>query len=109
MPHAGSLAKAAYSRARPAGRVKRRIAAAGVAVAATLAGTPTGGVQEASASTDETVIVTATGPVNPAAAVLGAGGTIVTQYHLINGVEAVIPAAKEPVLAAVPGIIVTPD
>jgi hypothetical protein len=67
------------------------------------------GVPEASASTGETVIVTATGLLGPAAAVLGVGGVLLTQFHLIDGVEAVIPAAVEPVLAALPGIIVTPD
>ena len=67
------------------------------------------GVPAASASLGETVIVTATGLLSPAAAVLGVGGTIVTQYHLIDGVEAVIPAGTEPVLAALPGIVVTPD
>ena len=48
----------------------------------------------ASASTDETVIVTATGLVNAVGAVLGVGGSILTQFHLINGVEAVIPTAS---------------
>jgi serine protease AprX len=74
-----------------------------------LAGSPMAGVPGASASTGETVIVTATGPLSPAAAVLGVGGTLLTQFHLINGVEAVIPAAAEPLLAALPGITVTPD
>ena len=37
------------------------------------------------------------------------GGTILTQYHLIDGVDAVIPTAVEPLLAALPGITVTPD
>jgi serine protease AprX len=94
--------------------MKRRIAAAAAAVIAALAGSPMAGIPEASASTasastGETVIVTATGLVNAVAAVLGVGGTILSQFHIINGVEAVIPAAVEPVLAAVPGIIVTPD
>jgi serine protease AprX len=80
-----------------------------VAIIAALAGAPVAGAPAASASTGETVIVTSTGLVNAVAAVLSVGGTILTQYHLINGVEAVIPAAVEPVLAAVPGIIVTPD
>jgi len=115
MPHAGSLGAAASCRARFAHRMKRqitmtrRVAAAGVAVAAALAGSPVAGIPAAAASSGETVIVTAAGMVNAVAAVLGVGGTILTQYHLINGVEAVIPAAVEPVLAAVPGIIVTPD
>jgi serine protease AprX len=119
MAHANSLTAAAGCRnkrqstrrgthrdKRPA---RRRIAVAGAAVIAVLAGTPLAGVPAAAASSGETVIVTATGLVSAAAAVLGVGGTLVTQFHLIDGVEAVIPAAVEPVLAAVPGIVVTPD
>jgi serine protease AprX len=115
MPHAGSLGAAASCRAQSVRRMKRpsatkrRVVVAGAALAAALAGTPVAGVPAAAASSGETVIVTATGTANPAAAVLGVGGTILTQYHLINGVEAVISAATEPTLAAVPGIIVTPD
>jgi len=37
------------------------------------------------------------------------GGSILTQYHLIDAVDALIPAAVEPLLAALPGITVTPD
>jgi len=96
-------------RARLAGRKKRRIAVAGAAIVAALAGSPVAGVPEASASTGETVIVTGTGLLAPAAAVLGVGGVLLTQFHLIDGVEAVIPAVMEPVLAALPGITVTPD
>jgi len=124
MPHTGSLEAAGNCRVRSARRVKRRIAAAAAAVIAALASSPIAGApaasastasestaseSTASASTGETVIVTATGLVNAVAAVLSVGGTVLTQYHLINGVEAVIPAALEPVLAAIPGIIVTPD
>jgi len=109
MRHAGSLGAAVGCQTRLACRKKRRIAAAGAAVVAALAGTSMAGVPAASASSGETVIVTATGLLSPAAAVLGVGGTIVTQYHLIDGVEAVIPAGTEPVLAALPGIVVTPD
>ena len=109
MRHARSLGAAVGCRTRLACRKKRRIAAAGAAVVAALAGTSMAGVPAASASSGETVIVTATGLLSPAAAVLGVGGTIVTQYHLIDGVEAVIPAGTEPVLAALPGIVVTPD
>ena len=117
MPIDRSLAAPASGRIRPARRmergrarrVKRRVAAAAAAVTAALAGAPLASVPAAAASPGETVIVTATGPVNAAAAVLGAGGTIVAQFHLIDGVEAVIPAAQEPALAAVPGIVVTPD
>jgi hypothetical protein len=32
-----------------------------------------------------------------------------TQYHLIDGVDALIPTAAAPQLAALPGITVTPD
>jgi serine protease AprX len=63
----------------------------------------------ASASPSETVIVTATGLLSPVAAVLEVGGTVLTQYDLINGVDASIPTVLEPVLAALPGIVVTPD
>jgi serine protease AprX len=63
----------------------------------------------ASASPSETVIVTATGLLSPVAAVLEVGGTVLTQYDLINGVDASIPTDLEPVLAALPGIVVTPD
>jgi serine protease AprX len=34
---------------------------------------------------------------------------VLTQFHLITGVQALIPTALEPVLAALPGITVTPD
>src|SRR6266568_9495458 len=100
MPNARSLAAPVSCRARLAGRKKRRIAVAGAAMVAALAGSPMAGVPEASASTGETVIVTSTGLLGPAAAVLGVGGVLLTQFHLIDGVEAVIPAVMEPVLAA---------
>jgi serine protease AprX len=87
---------------------KGRSAAACAAVVA-LAGTSIAGAPAASASSSETVIVTATGLLNPVAAVLSVGGTVLTQYHLINGVEATIPSVLEPVLDALPGISVTPD
>ena len=70
---------------------KGRIAVAGAAVAAALAGPLMTGVPAASASPGETVIVTADGLLSPVAAVLELGGTIVTQYHLIDGVDALIP------------------
>ena len=113
MLHARSLSPAARCRTRLAGRKKRRkqrrMAAAGAAVLAALAGTSLAGVPAASASSGETVIVTATGLLNAAGAVLDVGGALLAQFHLINGVEAIIPAAVEPVLAAIPGITVTPD
>jgi serine protease AprX len=67
------------------------------------------GIPAASASSSETVIVTATGLLSPVAAVLEVGGTVLTQYHLIEGVDASIPTIEEPVLAALPGITVTAD
>jgi serine protease AprX len=90
-------------------RYKCRIIAVGAALAAALAGTSMAGVPAASASATETVIVTSTGLLGPAEAVLGVSGTILTQYHLIDAVDATIPTAAEPLLAALPGITVTPD
>ncbi len=90
-------------------RYKCRIIAAGAALAAALAGTSIAGVPAASASATETVIVTSTGLLGAAEAVLGMNGTIVTQYHLIDAVDATILTAAEPLLAALPGISVTPD
>ena len=96
------------SRARRARRAKGRIAAA-AALAAALTATAVTGAPAASASPEDTVIVTATGLLSPVSAVLGVGGTILAQFHLINGVEALVPTVLEPVLAALPGITVTPD
>ncbi|HEX3750190.1 MAG TPA: S8 family serine peptidase [Streptosporangiaceae bacterium] len=78
-------------------------------MAAALAGTSIAGAPAASAGQSETVIVTATGLLSPVTAVLRIGGTVLSQFHLINGVEAVIPTILEPVLDALPGITVTPD
>ena len=36
-------------------------------------------------------------------------GSVVTQFHLIDGVVATIPTAAQPLLSALPGITVTPD
>src|SRR5712691_8587270 len=90
-------------------RKKGRIATAGAVVAAVLAGTSMAGVPAASASSMETVIVTSTGLLSPVVGVLEVGGTVLTQFHLIDGVEASILTVEEPVLAALPGITVTPD
>ncbi len=109
MPHAESLSAAAGGRTRLARRRRHRVAVAGAAVVAALASVSVAGVPTASASSDETVIVTATGLLNPVQAVLGLGGTILTQFHLIDGLEAVIPTVAEPLLAAIPGLTVTPD
>jgi serine protease AprX len=104
----GPRAGAGY-RTRPGRWKKGRIAAAGAVVAAALASQLMTGVPAASASPSETVIVTATGLLSPVAAVLEVGGAIVTQYHLIDAVDALIPTAAAPLLAALPGITVTPD
>src|SRR5260370_5484508 len=88
---------------------KRRIIASGAALAAALAGSSIAGVPAAAGRTTETVIVTSTGLLGAAEAVLGLNGTILTQYHLINAVDATILTAVEPLLAALPGITVTPD
>jgi serine protease AprX len=109
MRHARSFGAAIGCRTRPLWWKKGRIAAAGAAVAAALAGTSMAGVPVASASQSETVIVTADGLLSPVAAVLEVGGTVLTQYHLIDGVDASIPTAAESLLAALPGITVTPD
>jgi len=101
-PGAGGRARSILGR-------KGRAAVAVAAMLAAAAGTSIAGAPAASASQSETVIVSATGSLSPAAAVLSIGGTILTQFHLINAVDAVIPVASEPVLAALPGIIVTPD
>ena len=90
-------------------RYKCRIIAVGAALTTALAGTSVAGVPAASASATETVIVTSTGLLGAAEAVLGVNGTILTQYHLINAVDATILTAAEPLLAALPGITVTPD
>ena len=90
-------------------RHKCRIIAVGATLAVALAGSSMGGVPAASASATETVIVTSTGLLGAAEAVLGLNGVILTAYHLIDAVDATIPTAVEPLLAALPGITVTPD
>lgn len=64
---------------------------------------------KASASWTEKVIVTTNGILSPVQAVLDVGGSVLTQFHLINGVVASILTVTEPVLAALPGVEVTPD
>jgi serine protease AprX len=109
MKHAGSFGAGVGYRIRLAWRKRGRIAAAGATVVAAFAGTSVVGVPAASASLSETVIVTSTGALSPATAVLEVGGTVLTQYHIIDGVDALILTAEEPVLAAMPGITVTRD
>ena len=67
------------------------------------------GVPAASAAATESVIVTASGLLSPVTAVLEVGGSVQTQFDLINGVIASIPTAAAAVLDALPGISVTPD
>ena len=105
----GSSGVRAGNRARLISWRKARAAAAVTAVVAAVAGTSLADVPAASASPGVTVIVSATGELSPVAAVLSVGGTILTQYHIINGVEASVSTPEEPLLAALPGIIVTPD
>jgi serine protease AprX len=109
MWRSGSSGVGAGYRARLVLRNNGRRAAAVAAVLAALVGTSLASVPAASASQGETVIVTANGPLSPVTAVLDVGGTVLTQFHLINGVVASIPTTVESVLAALPGITVTPD
>jgi len=74
-----------------------------------LAGLSMADAPAASASISETVIVTSAGLLSPVQAVLDVGGTVLTQFHIINGVQATILTLTEPVLDALPGITVTPD
>src|SRR5215469_3997175 len=105
MWHAGSAGPG--NRARHAG-FKCRLCMVGVAGIAACAATFVW-LPAAAAGTSETVIVTSSGPLSPVDAVLRVGGSILTQFHIINGVEASILTAAEPTLAALPGITVTPD
>ncbi len=109
MWHSDSSGVGAGYRARLVLRNGGRRAAAVAAVLAALVGTSLASVPAASASQGETVIVTANGLLSPVTAVLGVGGTVLTQFHLINGVVASIPTTVESLLAALPGITVTPD
>jgi serine protease AprX len=63
----------------------------------------------ASASSNSLVIVTSIGSTSPLNAVVQAGGQILTQYTIINGVEASVPSTALASLASLPGLIVTPD
>jgi serine protease AprX len=105
----GSSGTGSGYRARHIRRGTARAAVAGAAVAAALTGTSLTDAPPASASPEVSVIVSATGLLSPVLAVLGVGGTVLAQYHLIDAIDAMVPAALEPVLAALPGITVTPD
>jgi serine protease AprX len=90
-------------------RKKGLLAALAGLVAAATAGTTMVGVPAASASATSTVIVTTSGLLSPVTAVADVLGTVLEPFHIIDGVEASIPTVLEPVLAALPGITVTPD
>ena len=76
MWHYVSLGAGVSSRTRRARQKKGRMAAKAVILAATLAGTSVTAVPAASASPLDTVIVTATGLLNPVRAVLGGPGLL---------------------------------
>jgi len=109
MRDAGSFGATVSYRARLVWQKKGRAAVTVAAAVAALAGTSLAGAPAASASPSETVIVTSAGLLSPVMAVLEAGGAILDQLPIIDGVEASIPSILEPVLAALPGITVTPD
>ena len=119
MSRTGSaVARGAYG-ARPAERrrvgrnrtSRNRLAAAAGLVTAALAASTVVGAPAASASSGatETVVVTSDGLLSPVTAVLDVLGSVLNKFRIIDGVEATIPAALEPALAALPGITVTPD
>jgi serine protease AprX len=81
----------------------------GAAVLAALAGTSLVSAPAASASATEQVIVTSLGLLSPVTSVLELGGSVLQQFSIIDGVEAQIPTFLEPLLAALPGITVTPN
>jgi serine protease AprX len=96
-------------RVRSAWRTTGRLAVAGAATLALIAGASAVAAPPAQASATETVIVSSSGLLSPVTAVLGVLGTVVTQFHLIDAVEATIPTAAQGLLAVLPGITVTPD
>jgi serine protease AprX len=91
----------------------RLAAAAGLVTtalaASTAAGAPAASAASTAAGATETVIVTSDGLLSPVSAVLDVLGSVLAKFRIIDGVEATIPAALEPALAALPGITVTPD
>jgi serine protease AprX len=105
----GSGGRARLGRRAKSGRRKAWSAAACATAVAALAGTSVAAAPAASASSTQQVIVTSSGLLSPASAVLGVLGTVLTQYHIINGVEATVPTFLVPLLESLPGITVTPD
>jgi serine protease AprX len=109
MPKNGLPGASAGRRIRLGGKQTRRVAALSTALAAALTGMAAAQVPAASASATEKVIVTANGLLSPVTAILEVGGSVLSSYHLINGVEATVLTAAVPLLSALPGITVTPD
>jgi serine protease AprX len=105
----GSSGATTGYRARHGWQRKGRLAAASVVAAVTLTGTALVAPPPASASVTEQVIVTSLGLLSPVTSVLEFGGTVLQQFSLIDGVEAQVPTLLEPLLAALPGITVTPN
>ena len=108
MRSSGSSQAGSARHARPGARTARLVAA-GAAIVCVLAGLSTATAPKASASWTEKVIVTTDGILSPVQAVLDVGGRVLSQFHLINGVVASVLTITEPVLAALPGVEVTPD
>jgi serine protease AprX len=111
MGRSGSSGAVARNQPRTGRSPARRVAVAAATVVAALAATSVADAAPASAALgpSEAVIVTSSGLLSPVQAVLELGGTVLTKYHILNAVNAVIPAILEPLLAALPGISVTPD
>jgi serine protease AprX len=109
MRQTGAAGGGAGRRVRRLWRRIGRLTAVFAATTAGLAGLSMADAPAASASMTETVIVTSTGLLSPVDAVLDVGGSVLTQFHLINGVQAQILTLLEPALDALPGISVTQD
>lgn len=109
MPKSGLVGPGADRLIRRARRKTIQLGAAVAAALALIAGASAVATPAAQASTTETVIVSSTGALNPVNAVINALGTVITQFHIINAVEATIPRAAVSLLNALPGISVTPD
>ena len=105
----GSGGRARLGRRTKSARRKAWSAAACATAVAALAGTSVAAAPAASASSTQQVIVTSSGLLSPVSAVLGVLGTVLNQYHIINGVEATVPTLLVPLLESLPGITVTPD
>jgi serine protease AprX len=106
-PH-GFVGRHARQKARRWPARPARLAGMGAALVALAAASLTG-APAASASSDETVIVTSTGLLSPVQAVGEVLGTVLNRFSIIDGVEATIPTLLEPLLASLPGITVTPN